>query len=997
MNHEAQSPAARDVGSFLRRRGTRVTLIVLAVLLVAYTALGFWLVPGLVRDQLQQFAREQYGRELTLGEVRFNPFTLVFEAHGLSFPDADGAQLLGFERLLLNLDFSSVWKWGASLSDVELDQPYVRVLLRPDGTLNLADLALPPTEKTPPEGDAPPRVEIGRLSVSTGRVVFEDRSRGTPFATELTPITFELRDFSTGGDSGNAYSLRGASVDGERFAWSGTFGLRPVTSGGKFEVAALQATTIGSYLRDALPFELTRGSLDLSGEYQFSAGEGGDLRLDVQRVALTDLGLRPRGREEDYVHVAALAVEGASVALGARRIDVTRVILDGGTLRVSRDAQGRLNLAELAPKGTADVSAGTAEPGTAAPAETATPAGPSTPGTPGAAWVIAAPDIAVNALRVDVRDELVEPTANFVLEPVALEVTGFTTEPGSRFDARLTAQGEATGDLQLQVNTRLDVADWAGRIELNGFDLVSLQPYLATYTQTTLKGGRLDSAFDLASDAAGVLTAKGDVTVHEVGLIDNALRQDLLKWNRLAVSGIDYRSRPARLAIARIDARRPYARLIIAQDQTLNISQLFTPPAGKTPEPVQAVRVGEERRATGGNPGAMRISIGTVKITDGSANFADYWIKPNYAVSLQELTGSIAGLSSDPESRARVDLKGRVDRYAPAEIAGEINLLSAALYTDVRLKFDGVEMTSVTPYSGHFAGYAIEKGKLSIDVSYLVENRNLTAKQKFVIDQLQLGERMESPDAVKLPLKLAVALLKDRNGVIDIDLPMSGSLDDPQFRMGPLIWKAFVGLLTKVATSPFTLLARLGGREDEINQIDFAPGSAELDAQGQERLAALVKALGERPSLELELPTVFSPEADGEALARARLEARLPAASPSADMEEAERFNALRKQHEKEFGSKAPLPPAAVAVLEQRRQKDAQPPYAEANEELVAALLARTPATEAELGELARARAEAIRTALLGSGDIDAKRVFVLGQKPVAAVDGKVRVELSLK
>src|SRR5690606_4316218 len=133
MNHEAQSPAARDVGSFLRRRGTRVTLIVLAVLLVAYTALGFWLVPGLVRDQLQQFAREQYGRELTLGEVRFNPFTLVFEAHGLSFPDADGAQLLGFERLLLNLDFSSVWKWGASLSDVELDQPYVRVLLRPDG------------------------------------------------------------------------------------------------------------------------------------------------------------------------------------------------------------------------------------------------------------------------------------------------------------------------------------------------------------------------------------------------------------------------------------------------------------------------------------------------------------------------------------------------------------------------------------------------------------------------------------------------------------------------------------------------------------------------------------------------------------------------------------------------------------------------------------------------------------------------------------------------
>src|SRR4029079_16657682 len=183
-----------------------------------------------------------------------------------------------------------------------------------------------------------------------------------------------------------------------------------------------------------------------------------------------------------------------------------------------------------------------------------------------------------------------------------------------------------------------------------------------------------------------------------------------------------------------------------------------------------------------------------------------------------------------PKSRAKVDLKGRVDRYAPAEISGELNLLSAALFTDMHVKFDGVEMTSVTPYSGHFAGYAIEKGKLSIDVNYLVKDRQLAAKQKFVIDQLQLGDRVESADAVHLPLKLAVALLKDRNGVIDIDLPLTGSLDDPQFRMGPLIWKAFVGLLGKIVTSPFTLLAKLGGREDEINQLDFAAGSAVLDA-----------------------------------------------------------------------------------------------------------------------------------------------------------------------
>jgi hypothetical protein len=489
--------------------------------------------------------------------------------------------------------------------------------------------------------------------------------------------------------------------------------------------------------------------------------------------------------------------------------------------------------------------------------------------------------------------------------------------------------------------------------------------------------------------------------VNKLATIDNTLRQDLVKWDRVTASGIDYGSStgstPARLQIARIDARAPYARLVISQDQKLNIAQLFTPAAGSTPQPVQTVRDADDtRHAPGGNPGAMRIGIGRVNVQGGSANFADYWIKPNYAVSLQELTGSIAGLSSDPKSRAKVDLNGRVDRYAPAQIRGEMNLLSADLFTDVHVKFDGVEMTSVTPYSGHFAGYEIEKGKLSIDVAYLVENRRLTARQKFVIDQLQLGERVESPDAVRLPLKLAVALLKDRNGVIDIDLPLSGSLDDPQFRVGPLIWKAFVGLLTKIATAPFALLARLGGRDDEINQLDFAAGSSALDAAAQERMAALVKALSERPSLELEVPTGYSPDADGKALAQARLDARLAAAGATADMDEAARFELLRKQYEKETG-KAPLPAAALSVLELRKKNGEEAPYKAGIEQLNAALLDKQPATEAELGDLARARAQVIRDSLLGSGQIDAARVFVLGIKPVAAVEGKVRVELALK
>ena len=243
-----------------------------------------------------------------------------------------------------------------------------------------------------------------------------------------------------------------------------------------------------------------------------------------------------------------------------------------------------------------------------------------------------------------------------------------------------------------------------------------------------------------------------------------------------------------------------------------------------------------------------------------------------------------------------------------------------------------------------------------------------------------------------------MALLKDRNGVIDIDLPLSGSLDDPQFRVGPLIWKAFVGLLTKIATAPFALLARLGGRDDEINQVDFAAGSAALDAAAQERMAALVKALNERPSLELEVPTGYCTGCRWKAHWRnARLEARLAAAAgalptwmkPSASSCCAS--NTRRKLANRRCRQRR------SRCWSCARRKVKRCPGRRASNSSRRALREKQPASEAELGDLARARAQAIRDSLLGSGQIDAARVFVLGIKPVAAVEGKVRVELALK
>ena len=225
-----------------------------------------------------------------------------------------------------------------------------------------------------------------------------------------------------------------------------------------------------------------------------------------------------------------------------------------------------------------------------------------------------------------------------------------------------------------------------------------------------------------------------------------------------------------------------------------------------------------------------------MRITDGSTNFADFSVQPNFAAGILALNGTVTGLSSDPNSRAEVKLAGNVDRFAPVDISGRVNLLSAAVFTDITMNFRNMELTAFNPYSGKYAGYNISKGKLTTELRYKIENRKLDAQHHIVLDQLEFGAATESKDAVPLPVRLAASLLKDRNGVIDLNLPVTGSLDDPQFRVGPIIWQAFVGLLTKIVTAPFALLGSLFGSGEELAYVDFSArvGGARGRSRGED-------------------------------------------------------------------------------------------------------------------------------------------------------------------
>ncbi len=977
---------------------TRARIIVIAgvlALFLAYTLFGFFGVPRLLHSKATEFVEREYGRKIDIGDIQFNPFTLVLKVSGLSFPDTEGRPLVGFRDLLVDLNVSSVFRLAPSFAAIELTEPFTNVVVRKDGTLNLVDLARPfatPEEKAADAAE-PLKLFIERFGVRSGRIDFEDRARPSVFRTRLAPITFELRDFATTGEAGNFYALRAASVNDERFSWDGTFATTPFTSTGKFEIANLRAMTLWSYLSDALPFELTSGMINLQGGYEFSARESG-LKLNVKDVTATDVALHGPNQPADDVKLAKLQVSNTRFDLRQRRVDVEKMSLSGAALRARRDAQGGINLLSLL--GESEAVPASEAPATDVPVPATAEAAPR--------WVVNAPDIAIEGASVDVEDGLVKPAATFKLAPIDVKVSGYSNAPGTQvqIDAAVGIDGKAK--LAAKGQLALHTPALAVHVDLADFSLASLQPYLGAYTQMTLSRGTLGAALDLKRNEASAFDVAGMVEVAKLHTIDNALKQEFITWDRLRLTGLEYSTEPARLHIDTVAANAPYARLIIAPDQTINVSKVLSAPSGSNPAPIQtasspAVDKGDGPRAA--EPPPLRVSIGAVRIVNGAANFADFWIQPNYAVNLQNMNGSILGLSSDPKSRAKVQFEGKVDRYAPAKIDGDINLLSAALYTDLKVSFKGVEMTSVTPYSGRFAGYKIEKGKLSIDVAYLVENRTLTAKQRFVIDQLELGERVESEDAVRLPLKLAVALLKDRNGLIDIDLPMTGSLDDPQFRMGPLIWKAFVGLISKAATAPFALLGRLFGGGEEMNIIEFEAGSAALDPAAQEKIAAITKALTERPGLQLDVPTTYSPDLDRASIAASRLEGllrTLPKADELALADPAQRFELLTTQYRADYGAKAVLPPAALALNALRKSERTPEAIGPASLELEQAIAQKHAVTDTDLEQLGQMRARAIQDALLGAGTLDATRVFILGANPSAPAENqKVRLELALK
>ncbi len=912
-----------------------------------------------------------------------------------------------FEAVLASFD---VFRRKARLRSLKAVRPELWVRREKTGEYGIVSALAAPAARSarkPGEEAEPPErpdargrlfaVEIARIEIEGGAVHYDDLSLPRPFHAVFGEFGVSVKHFSTA--PGRAASLEAfaKSDAGETFKITGTVSIDPLAAQGEFAAGGLPLKRYQPFFSELVKFDVEDGVLDLKTKYRYAAGAGATTALEGLSAEIKSPRLIRRGEKAPFFRAPSVTMTETSLDLGKRAAVVGELASAGGALAVARDKDGNLDLAGLL-----------AEP----PAST-----PRQP--PSARWSIALGKIELNGYTVKVEDHATERPARYTLTKVNLLLEKLSTARGSKgaLAARFGVNGKGIASAQGPVGFDPMFADL--KAEVKGIPLVPLEPYVVQNFRLSLARGALSAAgtlkFSEGVNGKASFVYAGDALVAGMLAVDQATNLDFVKWEAFSAAGMKAGYNPMFLQVSRLAISGLVCDLTIEADGTTSLQRVVgappprsdddeseqappaevptapsPPPAAPAPAPVAAA-------APGSAPGpadVVPIRIDTLTLQGGRIGLADRFIQPNYSATLADLAGRVTGLSSKEGTVAQLDLRGTLANHSPLQVAGSVNPLAAAAFADVKASFRDIDLPPFTPYSGKYAGYTISRGGLTMEVSYKLQNRKLAAENHFLVDQFDFGEKVESKVATKLPVRLAVSLLKDKDGVIDLDLPIEGSLDDPKFRLGRIIWKVLGNLIAKAVTAPFSLLGKLlGGGGQEFSSLDFADGRDTLDEAAKKKLDALAKALENRPALKLEATGRSSGDKDREGLKRLRLERKVkaqkladltkkgeaPASVDDVVVEEKEYEAWLAKAYKKE---KFPKPRNILGIA-----KGLPVP------EMENLMLANLPVTDDDLRQLALARANAVKDYLTEPGKIEAARVFVLepGKTPASRVDFSLR------
>ncbi|OPY65731.1 MAG: AsmA family protein [Syntrophorhabdus sp. PtaU1.Bin050] len=948
---------------------------------VVFTVVGFFVVPPLLKSVILRNLSDSLHREVSIRQVKVNPYALSVTIKGFALRDRETEDIFfSFDELFARFKAISIFKRAIIVGDATLKGPHGHVVRNEDGSYNFSDLLAmaESRESKPAESSKPIQFSINNIIVSGGSLGFIDLPKDTfhevegltlkiPFISNMRYYvdTYVEPSFSAL-INGDAYSIEGKT---KPFAESRE-------SEFTIDIKDFDFTRYLPYVPVKMGFRVLSGVIDLTGKVTFvqhknkppSLIAGGNIHF--RNIDVVD------GKKTPLVKLSSAEIDLTSYEVYANSIRVAKADFQSPEVAVRRSRKGTINLLSLFPEKKA-VAKKTQVKKPPAPAKTED--------TKPLA-------LAIDALQVVEGKVLFEDfqppdPVKLQAQKLNIQVENMSLDKNSKANMQLSFALNKRGVFSTKGTLGIDPLSLNLVLDAKGIGIKGLQPYFAEKIRLYIAGGDVSTSGNLAVQDHGDkgLTARytGKVLVTNFSSLDKNTAEDFAKWRTLAMGPLDIGYNPTYAHIKGVALSDFYSAVVINPDGTLSFSQIQEEPAGESHEAAAQGTKAPAPRETKTEP-PLDIEIGKVTLQGGTIQFTDRLIKPNYSAALTEIGGRVTGLSPRKNRHADVELRGKLDNYVPLEITGKINPWKENLYVDLAMKFKDLELSPLTPYSGKYVGYSLEKGKLSFDVQYLVVDKKLDAKNVIFFDQLILGDRVESSDAVKLPVKLAIALLKDRHGQIKLDIPVTGYIDDPKFSIWKIIWKIIGNLLTKAATSPFALLGSMFGSGEELGYLEFDYGQASLNEANIKKLDMLTNALEQRPSLKLDIEGHADPERDREGLKSylvnrkvktQKLKDMMKKGSPSvpADeitMEPAEYEKYLKRAYDAE---KFPKPRNIIGLAKSL-------PVGEMEK----LMFTNTMVNDNDLRMLANQRATNAKELILKSGKVTPDRVFVVEPKSLA-------------
>ena len=841
-----------------------------------YAVIGFLVLPPIIRAVAIKQISQQLDRQVSIEQVKINPFVLSATVRGLLIKDKDGEPFISWDEVYVNFQLSSFFGHAWVFKEISASKPYIRAQMNKDSTFNFSDIIERFSTNVPPAAKAGParplELHVGRLRIGGAEAALADLTPREPFKRIVGPLDITLDNFRTEPENKNPYSFIGTTDAGETISWSGFFYLTPLRSEGELKLFNFDLNKYAPLYQDLVRFQVRGGSVALDLKYRLELSATNRVAVvDDMAYALRDFKLGVAGQSNNVVDVPLFTITGASVDLQKRIATINDVELSGATAFLNRNTNAAVNVVELSKPA---ASATNAPGGILFLLRSVTNAVAMLLNSTNE-WSGTVRNVTATNCELHLTDLANPHPARLDLSDITLQAKNLSNVPGTNLQADFSLRWNTNGAIHIGANIGFQptVADIT--VDFDHLDLTTLDAYLASTVDLYILGSEVNlhgkvrlrpNVNDLP-----VVSFNGDASLENFHTVDGAFGQDLVKWDALRFNHISANLNPPIVAMREIVLDNAYARLIIETNHTINLANVLKPGSAEAPATNKTQTVAMATAGAANNP--VQISIHAIVLTNSTIDFSDLSLKPNVNLLLQSVNGSVSDLSSEQLQHAVVNLSARMQGTGPVTITGNINPLNGSLTNDLAISVKDMDLTQTSPYSGKFAGYGIEEGKLNLDLSYHLVGKKLTAKNVITLDRFTFGDKVNSPEATHLPVRLAVALLKDREGKIVLDVPVEGSLDDPKFRIGKVVTRALENILEKVATSPFSLLgAAFGSGGEELGWQDFAAGSAELTDADKKKLDSLAKALYARPALKLEIAGSIDPEGDREGLERATLD-----------------------------------------------------------------------------------------------------------------------------